>query len=155
MGGGSIRRRMPRCPDDTTGTPRARRHPPPGPGYDERSILPAYVLRRYGHLMTEREPEGMKALRIEEKAESLYPGDDPPASAYRARWWRVLDPQAAREACGLGAEAFRRRICARLLADHGDAVAIRRCPVCGRVVRSPRARQCFWCGHDWHPGAKV
>jgi hypothetical protein len=141
--------------DDGPRAARGDAQPPPGPAYDERRVLTAYVLRWYGHLMTEREAEGMKALRIEEKAESLHPGDDSAASAYRARWWRVLDPHAAREACGLGAEAFRRRICDRLLADHGDAVTIHRCPGCGRVVRSPRARQCFWCGHDWHPGAKV
>jgi hypothetical protein len=25
-----------------------------------------------------------------------------------------------------------------------------RCSKCGGVLRTPRARQCRWCGHDWH-----
>jgi hypothetical protein len=25
-----------------------------------------------------------------------------------------------------------------------------RCPACRRIVVSPEARQCLWCGHDWH-----
>jgi len=29
---------------------------------------------------------------------------------------------------------------------------ISRCPVCERIVKTPLARQCLWCGHDWHSG---
>jgi hypothetical protein len=27
---------------------------------------------------------------------------------------------------------------------------VARCPACNRVLRTPEAKQCFWCGHDWH-----
>lgn len=49
-----------------------------------------------------------------------------------------------------GPEAFRRRVCRRILADAAGEVFVNRCPRRGKVVRTPRARQCFWCGFDWH-----
>lgn len=27
---------------------------------------------------------------------------------------------------------------------------LNRCPKCARLVRTPIAKQCLWCGHDWH-----
>jgi hypothetical protein len=49
-----------------------------------------------------------------------------------------------------GVEAFRRRVCRRILEEHGADIAINRCPKCDCVVRTPKSRQCFWCGFDWH-----
>jgi len=36
----------------------------------------------------------------------------------------------------------------RVVRDHPQAIV--RCPKCARVLRTPRARQCMWCLHDWH-----
>lgn len=33
---------------------------------------------------------------------------------------------------------------------NSGAIRINRCPECSRIVRTPRAKQCLWCGHDWH-----
>ena len=29
-------------------------------------------------------------------------------------------------------------------------VVVNRCPECSRIVKTPLARQCLWCGYDWH-----
>ncbi len=29
-------------------------------------------------------------------------------------------------------------------------ITVNRCPKCSRVVRTPSAKQCMWCKHDWH-----
>jgi predicted RNase H-like HicB family nuclease len=55
-------------------------------------------------------------------------------------------------ALSAGWKAFRRSVCRRILSERGDEI-INRCPRCHRVVRTPEARQCFWCGHDWHGAA--
>ena len=47
-----------------------------------------------------------------------------------------------------GEDAFQRRLARRLLTEH--SAEINRCPSCARIVRTPNARQCLWCGHDWH-----
>lgn len=31
-------------------------------------------------------------------------------------------------------------------------IAPARCPECKRIVRTPEAKQCLWCGADWHDG---
>ncbi len=30
------------------------------------------------------------------------------------------------------------------------AITVNRCSQCSRIVRTPKAKQCLWCGHDWH-----
>ena len=42
------------------------------------------------------------------------------------------------------------RVCRRVLAERGAEVFVNRCPRCRWVVRTPQARQCLWCGFDWH-----
>ena len=59
------------------------------------------------------------------------------------------DPQVE-EAMAEGHEAFRERVYRRILSELVGLGLINRCPACRRVVRTPQARQCFWCGHDWH-----
>jgi len=46
---------------------------------------------------------------------------------------------------------FRSRVALRILVRHRDAVTVARCPQCSRILASPTAQQCLWCGHDWHP----
>lgn len=33
---------------------------------------------------------------------------------------------------------------------NSGAVLINRCPQCSRIVCTPQAKQCLWCGYDWH-----
>jgi len=46
--------------------------------------------------------------------------------------------------------AYREEMCDRLLAERGDEVIINRCTACSKVLSTPRAKQCLWCGNDWH-----
>lgn len=45
-----------------------------------------------------------------------------------------------------GPEAYLDGVVARVLQG---GVEVNRCPSCNRVVRTPVARLCLWCGHDW------
>lgn len=38
----------------------------------------------------------------------------------------------------------------RLMRDHASQIPLNCCPGCGALCRTPRAQQCFDCGHDWH-----
>lgn len=46
--------------------------------------------------------------------------------------------------------AFMERTGERILAECRDRVFLNRCPRCGRVARTPTAKQCRYCRHDWH-----
>ena len=38
----------------------------------------------------------------------------------------------------------------RVIEEHRTQIKENRCPACDRIVRTPAARQCLWCGHAWH-----
>ncbi len=65
--------------------------------------------------------------------------------------WEARATPAVRETLAVGLEAFRERVRERVVsALRGGSLPVNRCPACHRIVRTPRARQCLWCGHDWH-----
>ncbi len=49
-----------------------------------------------------------------------------------------------------GMESFVLRTAQRILDDHASDVFTNRCPRCGEVTNTPKARQCRACRHDWH-----
>lgn len=49
----------------------------------------------------------------------------------------------------LGAENMKVEIADRLLKEVGKQI-INNCPKCGKLARTPYAKQCRHCGHDWH-----
>jgi hypothetical protein len=59
------------------------------------------------------------------------------------------DPQVLLLEAG-GLEEFQARTARRIMADHADKVFFNYCPACNALARTPRARQCRFCGHDWH-----
>jgi hypothetical protein len=114
--------------------------------YDEETELTKYVWNNYQHLMTEFECRVGRAILVRAKAT----GSSPQFAQLSIEKLGLVDDPAVNSALIDGAEAFRRRVRARLLAEHSQDMLVKRCPKCNRVVRSPRARQCFWCGWDWH-----
>jgi hypothetical protein len=49
-----------------------------------------------------------------------------------------------------GMPAFMEQTARRILAEHKDQVFLNYCPACGALARTPKARQCARCKHDWH-----
>jgi hypothetical protein len=52
-----------------------------------------------------------------------------------------------------GFAAFMRRTGLAVLHEHGGNLVIARCAKCNAVLRTPKARQCVWCGHSWFHAA--
>ena len=71
------------------------------------------------------------------------------------RRWGGADAPAINAALQQGNDVFRQQVCERLLAAYGDQIFINRCPACQRIVRTPKARLCVWCGHTWYEQATV
>jgi hypothetical protein len=114
--------------------------------YDDESELTDYIWRHFGCLMSDFEVRVGRAHFAEQKAAS---GAHVIASLILKRHSLVGDPDVE-AALADGTEAFRRRVCRRLQAERWSDLSINRCPACHRVVRTPKARQCLWCGHDCH-----
>ena len=71
--------------------------------------------------------------------------------------WKSNSNAAIRSALGDDLASFEdlKSFCHRaheriLIAFQTGELIVNRCPRCGRVARTPRARQCQWCKHDWH-----
>ena len=59
------------------------------------------------------------------------------------------DPAIAHELRD-GLAVFRDRASDRIWNEHSGTLAIARCDECTSILKSPHARQCIWCGNDWH-----
>lgn len=115
--------------------------------YDEEAEQTRYIWEHCTHLMTDLERRVGLAILWRQKAET----DSNPATVrlMKERWGGATD-QEINSALAEGPEVFRKKVRFRLLAEVGDQIEINRCPRCQRVVQTPKAKQCFWCGHDWH-----
>ena len=49
-----------------------------------------------------------------------------------------------------GETKFYNRVCDRIWREHKSEIDVPRCPECNCIVKTSRAQQCLWCGHDWH-----
>lgn len=119
------------------------------PPYDEDRQLAAYIFRHYAHLFTPMEKRGALAAFADDKAKVGSEG------FARFIWKRhqLADDKVLAEELKDGIDAFRRRTAERVIGRHRADVFVNRCPRCGRVVATPKAQQCLWCGNDWHPAA--
>jgi hypothetical protein len=114
--------------------------------YNEETELTEYIWHSYSHLLSEREELAARAILADRKAAS---SGAKMSAMLRKHWGDVKDPQLA-DLLGEGNEAFRKRVRERILNESADKVIINRCSECDRIVATPRAEQCLWCGHDWH-----
>jgi len=115
-----------------------------------------YVLRYYGQLMTTPERLAHRhlmgtakatrgrtdAIAQSEVAHSSHPGRDLLSN----------DPQVLQLASD-GIEVFTVRTAQRILDKHSDEIVFNYCPRCGALAKTPKARQCRVCHHDWHSAA--
>ena len=113
--------------------------------YDENAVLWNYIWGRYGtRFLTDHERHVVYAAHASLKAQG-----SPVLPRQVFERAGGSEPNVSRD-LELGFDAFRSRVTVRILAEHSHEIDINRCPQCDRVVRTPTAQQCFWCGHDWH-----
>jgi hypothetical protein len=110
--------------------------------YDEELVLFDYA-RDHTNLLSETERRVAMSLIWRQKLRAS------PNSQIGHKLTGIGDPEIE-AALAVGEVTFRRRVALRLLADETATAHINRCPRCARIVRAPKARQCLWCGHDWH-----
>ncbi len=113
--------------------------------YDDRAALIDYFYRHADHFMTDFEKRCERLVVAREKAARI---EGP--SVPRDIWEAEADEAVVRALEG-GLLAHRRQILERLIRLHDEGkLQANRCPSCERVLRTPTAKQCRWCHHDWH-----
>jgi hypothetical protein len=120
------------------------------PPYEEDRAVIDYVFRYHGNLMTELEHKIDATFQLVQKASHLAP--DSPLRRKLEEFWSPTENPDIAQGMAKGVDAFRRDTAQRILCEH--AVPVLRCSECQRVLRTPRARQCFYCGLSWHRPSK-
>lgn len=114
--------------------------------YDDDSELTRYVWDHFSDRMADFERRVGKAIIGRVKGARTIA---PLSHMILVRWGRTDDPEI-NAALADGPDVFRHRVRTRVLAEAADQLFVNRCQRCQRVVCTPRARQCLWCGFDWH-----
>jgi hypothetical protein len=116
--------------------------------YDDDAELTGYLLHNYSRLLTKIEWKVWISYRIEWQNERAAADDPSLAASCEGRQAKTRsDPQVAEALSRV--EAFAREARERILSEHAGKLIINRCARCQRVVATPKARQCLWCGYDW------
>jgi hypothetical protein len=114
-----------------------------------------YVLRYYSHLMTSQEQLAQRHLMGTGKATHGRTDEAAQAEARASARPSVIrdllsnDPEVLQLAKD-GFDAFAVRTAKRILDEHSDQIVFNCCPRCGALAKTPKARQCRFCRHDWH-----
>ena len=103
-----------------------------------------YIFTHRDDLLEQPERDAHRAITWQQKL-----GENAPRYPERIQRLGV----ATREAEVLlqhGVEAFYAKAVARVLAATPRHLVFNLCPRCGGLARTPRAKQCPHCLHDWH-----
>jgi len=114
--------------------------------YDDQVALTDYVWWNYYHLMTDLEKKVELAIAVRSK---IAWNRDPAVLRQLHEEYRWVYDTDVEDALRDGHAAFRRRARERLMSERLDLIKVNRCPACRKIVRTPRERNCLWCGHDW------
>jgi hypothetical protein len=119
--------------------------------YDDDDVLTEYIWRHYSHLLTAAEARaGLYVAPLDRVAATRVKGE-----SFADHLDHLHGPAEVSELefeLRDGRVALFRRARDRVIKKHQSVIFINRCPACHRIVRSPGARQCLWCNHDWHRG---
>jgi hypothetical protein len=110
-----------------------------------------YVVRFHADLMTEAERKAHRHLFATMKAT----GRDNETAQREAQNHKLHSRMLSTEPHVLslakdGYQQFQLTTAARILRDSAERVFFNCCPACGKLARTPSAKQCRYCGHDWH-----
>ena len=116
--------------------------------YNDSDELRYYIRRNYRHAaFTAREQSLLTAAILELKAR--HARFDSMAARLRQKSGYFYDAEVS-AIIESGVGAFQDQCYDRLLRNHRDQIYINRCERCQRILASPIACACTWCGHHWY-----
>lgn len=116
--------------------------------YDENHVITDYIWSNYGYLMTDIEYRAGMTILLFRKANAYADGDEIKLAQLQNSY-KVDQNEEANDLLKDGHELFLQQVSERLLQEKKQEVFINRCPECSRVVRTPKSKQCYWCGYYW------
>ncbi len=112
----------------------------------EQTDLEQYIIIHYPELLTIEEKAAYKHHLTTLKAQN---SENTKYGEMLMNRWGTTNPEALSLLEG-GYDNFKNRVATRILSEVSDKVFINNCPKCDELARTPKAKQCRFCGHDWH-----
>jgi len=107
--------------------------------------LRTYLIEKCQNWML---PEERKALeQIELKKSEIYSAEKSRLAQKKMELVYGIGDEKTEELVALGKEKLADKIAKRLLKENSEIV--NKCPKCERLARTPKAKQCRFCGHKW------
>ena len=113
--------------------------------YDDGQELYRYLTEHLSSMLTDQERRIARAFLGEAKAAN---SSENMAAMLRKNMCSP-DDKTVQSWLRTGRRPFAATVLARLEQDD-PTFRVNRCAECQCIVATPVARQCFWCGHDWH-----
>jgi len=104
-----------------------------------------YIIQYFPELLTTQERIAIRHAIYTEKFEnSAWPDDI---------WFRekglITSDQTILDLLKDGYDIFEQRVISRILSEAKDRIFFNNCPKCGKLARTPAAKQCRHCGDNW------
>jgi len=110
-----------------------------------------YILKYSSHLMSKEEKLAWRHFTTMTKRGKTQISEfsDSKRDLFLRQNW-ITDKPDVLELLNNGIDVFRENTAERILNDYGEKVVFNYCCKCGKLARTPKAKQCRFCGHDWH-----
>jgi hypothetical protein len=106
-----------------------------------------YISNYYHHFFNEKEIIAHKHLNSLFKLDGE-PQDSPRYKIYKRKGWITSDRDAL-ELIKNGDTEFFINTAKRIIKECREEIFLNNCPDCGKLARTPKARQCRHCGNKW------
>ena len=109
--------------------------------------LAQYIASYYSNLLPNKDIQTILTLMGQYNTEGRE-GIERKIATYKKQGWLTSDKDVLEMITG-GPEQYTQIMARRILSDYPDKVFLNNCPNCGRLARTPHAKQCRHCGHAW------
>jgi len=109
-----------------------------------------YILNYHSSLMAKEEKISWRHWSTTYKMEHSDSTDQQKESRKKLslqKGW-MTDDENILQLLKFGIDEFERKVAERI--DNSNSIDYNNCPKCERLTRTPKAKQCRFCGHDWH-----
>jgi hypothetical protein len=106
-----------------------------------------YIIQYFSQLLTQEERLAIKhTMSLEKLSNSTNSNLD---KIFKQAGW-ITENQTAIDLLKDGYDAFEIKVAKRICNNHQQEVFLNNCEKCGKLARTPYAKQCRHCGHNWH-----
>jgi len=111
--------------------------------------MASYIINFFSNLLNTNEKLALKHARSTYKLEDSKESDPKLVEIYRKFGW-LSSEESVLELLKNGYVEFEMLVAKRILETYPEKVFLNNCEQCGKLARTPFAKQCRHCGYDWH-----